>query len=466
MSDQFPAITVLAPLLAGVLGSLLGIWRKHFCLPLTLGGIGLALLAAVGMLANVLETGTETYFMGGWPSPMGIELSADPLSALVVVVILVVALLVAVSSIHTAAEETPDKIPQFHTLFLLLVSGLVGITLTADAFNLFVLLEVSSLTSYALIAMGRSKRAPLAAFNYVIMGTIGASLYLLGVGFLYMRTGTLNMGDIQRIIVEESLRDSPSIQVAFILIMVGVWLKMAFFPLHGWLPNAYTFSPSASSSILAPLMTKVSVYIMVRVILGVFGSSYVFGHLHWGTIVTWLAVIAIVAGSVLALAQKNLKKMLCYLIVAEVGYMVGGAWLGNETGMLGTSYHILSDAFMTPLPLPRSQHLPTAIRRRLDRLAQWHVPENAAHGSGIRGRRAGDDRGAPHLRVLFEVVSGAGRARNRALPVCGRPPLLKPGQRDPVFPDFRARILSRASHRGDGWRGVRRIGIRTRPRCP
>jgi multicomponent Na+:H+ antiporter subunit D len=209
-----------------------------------------------------------------------------------------------------------------------------------------VLLEVTSLTSYALIAMGSSKRGKVAAFNYVIMGTIGASFYLLGVGYLYLRTGTLNMMDIQATIASQDLYGSTTIVVAFLLMLVGVFIKMAFFPLYGWLPNAYSYCPSTTSCILAPLMTKVSIYIMVRIMLGIFGAEYVFRE-HATELVVWLAVIAILAGSVLALAQTDLKKMLCYLIVAEVGYMVGGAWLANHWGMVGTMYHIVSDAFMT-----------------------------------------------------------------------------------------------------------------------
>ena len=116
-------------------------------------------------------------------------------------------------------------------------------TLAGDAFNLYVLLEVASLTGYALVAMGRDRRAAMSAFNYIIMGTIGASFYLLGVGYLYIKTGSLNMADIQQIIVDQDLRGSKIIQVAFILILIGVWIKMAFFPLHGWLPNVYSLRP-------------------------------------------------------------------------------------------------------------------------------------------------------------------------------------------------------------------------------
>jgi multicomponent Na+:H+ antiporter subunit D len=225
-----------------------------------------------------------------------------------------------------------------------MVTGLLGIVVTGDAFNLYVLLEIAALTGYGLLAMGED-RAPLAALNYLYMGTIGACFYLLGVGYLYIVTGSLNMVDIARIL--PSLYQSKAVLGAFMICMVGVWLKMAFFPLHAWLPNAYTYAPSAASSLIAPLVTKVMIYVMIRFILTVFTPEFAFNILAVSDSIVWLAVIAIVMGAILALAERNLKKMLAYIVIAEVGYMVGGAWLGNRAGMTGAILHIVNDALMT-----------------------------------------------------------------------------------------------------------------------
>jgi multicomponent Na+:H+ antiporter subunit D len=349
MGEQLPALVVLIPMFTAMAVILVGLRWRGMCFPLTMAGLVLTLGAALGIMKQVMVEGPVDYFMGGWARPLGIgiQLRVDELNALVLLVIATVAVIVGVYSYRREVDvKAPAKTAPFYTLFLLLVTGLSGITVTGDAFNLFVLLEVTSLTSYALIAMGASKRGKVAAFNYVIMGTIGASFYLLGVGYLYIRTGTLNMMDIQATIAAQDLYGSTTIVVAFLLMLVGVFIKMAFFPLYGWLPNAYSYCPPTTSCILAPLMTKVSIYIMIRIMLGIFGAEYVF-RAHGSELVVWLAVLAILAGSVLALAQVELKKMLCYLIVAEVGYMVGGAWLANHWGMVGTVYHIVSDAFMT-----------------------------------------------------------------------------------------------------------------------
>ena len=180
------------------------------------------------------------------------------------------------------------------------------------------------------------------------MGTIGASFYLLGVGYLYIKTGTLNIDDIHTYLENKDLWTNQSIIVAFILIMLGVWTKMALFPLHGWLPNAYSYAPSMTGTFMAPLMTKVMVYVMIRVMLWLFGADFVYSEDSiWGELIVWMSVVAIVAGSFLALARNDIKKMLTYLIIAEVGYMVGGAWLNSVTGQAGAFYHILSDAAMT-----------------------------------------------------------------------------------------------------------------------
>jgi len=326
--------------------ALAGIRFKALCWPLVLASLAASVCASLTTLTRVLDNGTIRYYLGGWAPPFGIEFRIDGLNALVAVTVSVVALITAIYSKNQVDAETPGKSSQYYALFLLLVSGLLGIVITGDAFNLYVLLEVSALTSYALIAMG-NKRATLAAYKYLIMGTIGASFYLLGVGYLYIKTGSLNMVDIHAQIVALDLAGSPTIQVGFILITVGVWIKMAFFPLHAWLPNSYAFAPTTSSNIMAPLVTKVMIYVMIRMVLTVFGPEFAYEVLNWDNVVVWLAVIAILAGSIGALAQKDLRKMLTFLIIAEVGYMVGGVWLADKTGMVGSIFHIISDAFMT-----------------------------------------------------------------------------------------------------------------------
>ena len=345
MSQHYPALLVVVPLLSALIISGAGWVNKRLCFPIAVVALGVAAYSSIGLLLRVLDEGVIVYKLGGWDPPMGIAYYVDHLNGLVLSVVSVVAFLNLIASKKSIEQEFPDKMGPFYALYVLMVTGLLGIVVTGDAFNLYVLLEIAALTGYGLLAMGED-RAPLAALNYLYMGTIGASFYLLGVGYLYIVTGSLNMVDIARIL--PSLYQSKAVLGAFIICMVGVWLKMAFFPLHAWLPNAYTYAPSAASSLIAPLVTKVMIYVMIRLMLTVFTPEFSFNILALSDSIVWLAVIAIFMGAILALAERNnLKKMLTYIIVAEVGYMVGGAWLGNRIGMTGAILHIVNDALMT-----------------------------------------------------------------------------------------------------------------------
>jgi multicomponent Na+:H+ antiporter subunit D len=344
MSEQYPALLVIVPLISAFLISAAGWVNRRLCFPIAVVALSLTAYSSVGLLMRVLDEGVIIYRLGGWPPPWGITYYVDHLNGLVLPVVAVVALLNLIASKKSIDQEFPEKTGPFYTLYILMVTGLLGIVVTGDAFNLYVLLEIASLTGYGLIAMGED-RAPLSTLNYVYMGTIGACFYLLGVGYLYIVTGSLNMVDIAEIL--PALYQSKAVLAAFMICMVGLWLKMALFPLHAWLPNAYTFAPSASSSLIAPLVTKVMVYVMIRFILTVFTPKFAFATLAVKDPIVWLAVIAIVMGAIFALAERNLKKMLTYIIIAEVGYMVGGAWLGNRAAMTGAILHIVNDALMT-----------------------------------------------------------------------------------------------------------------------
>lgn len=339
---QTPFIVLGIPFFSALLVFIVSFFSKRWVHLLTTGSLFLTVLAAVKLMSEVRALGSIRYAMGGWSAPIGITHYVDSINVLVVLVIAVVSFLVAWFSKVPVSTELSDKVGGYYTLFLMFIAGLLGITMTEDAFNLYVLIEVAALTSYTLLALG-GKRSQVSTFNYLMMATIGACFYLLGVGYLLLKTGSLNMGDISQILL--GFMDSQTVLIAFLLILLGLWAKMAFFPFHGWLPNVYTHAPIASAALIAPLMTKVVVYVMIRMMYTVFGSHYVFSFSYqpW---VMWMAVVAILMGSFYALMQRDVRKMICYLIIAEIGYMVGGAWLGNQAGLTGAIYHILADALM------------------------------------------------------------------------------------------------------------------------
>jgi len=343
--NNYPAIVVIAPLLGALFAGITAWVEDRFTYPIALTALGIACAAAVADLCIVLTHGPIQYKMAGWAPPMGIEYRIDALNAMVLVLVTAIAFLNLVASFRNVQQETPDRTGAFYVMYLLFVVGLTGVVSTGDLFNLYVLIEITSLSSYTMIALGDKDRGALASLNYVFIGVIGASFYLLGVGYIYIKTGTLNMAEVATMM--PALKESSAILVAFILCILGVFIKMALFPVHVWLPNAYSYAPVGFARIVAPLMTKVMVYAMVRLMITVFGLDYIFNTLDLAEGVVWMATIAILAGGVMALSQKNLKKMLTYIIVCEIGYMVGGAWLGNTLGLTGAILHIVNDALMT-----------------------------------------------------------------------------------------------------------------------
>lgn len=344
MNQQLPALITIIPLFSALVISAVTWINKKYCYPVAIVGLAGGLATSIGLLAQVLLNGPVTYKMAGWAGPIGIVYVIDYLNSPVLVVIMAVAFANLISSRKNVLAEFQGKTGAFYSLYVLFITGVAGITATGDAFNLYVLLEIAALTGYALIGLGKD-RAPLASLNYLFIGTIGASFYLLGVGYLYIATGSLNMADLARII--PGLSGNTMILFALIICMTGLFIKTALFPLHGWLPNAYSYSSTTSTGVIAPLTTKVMIYAMVRVGLYVFTPEYIFNTVAIGKTIVWISVAAIVMGSLMALTQKSLLKMLTYVIIAEVGYMVGGFWLGNRMGVTGATIHIINDALMT-----------------------------------------------------------------------------------------------------------------------
>jgi len=253
--DNYPVLIVVVPLIAALFAGLFAWIDERWSYPIALVGLAMSTFFAFKVLMQVIAQGPIQYNMAGWAPPMGIEYRIDLLNALVLLIVAGIAFLNLIASYKSVIQETHDRIGAFYSIYCLFVTGLLGVTATGDLFNLYVLIEITSLTSYAMVAIGDKDRGPLASLNYVFIGVIGASFYLLGVGYLYMQTGSLNMADVSTILAGQ--QGSSTVLTAFILCMVGLWIKMAFFPLHVWLPNAYSYSPVAFSRAVAPLMTKV-----------------------------------------------------------------------------------------------------------------------------------------------------------------------------------------------------------------
>jgi multicomponent Na+:H+ antiporter subunit D len=232
---HLPALEVVVPLIAAPLTLVLR--RASVAWVLTTAACAFSLVAALLLAAEVAQHGPLSYAIGSWAPPWGIEYRVDAFSAFVLVLVSGIATAVAPFAWRSvAAELRGDRVYLFYTMYCLCVAGLLGMTITGDAFNLFVFMEIASLSSYVLIALGRDRRALLASFQYLILGTIGATFFVIGVGLLFLKTGTLNLADMAERL--QGVRGDRSVLAALAFITVGISLKLALFPLHLWLPNA------------------------------------------------------------------------------------------------------------------------------------------------------------------------------------------------------------------------------------
>ncbi len=341
--DHLPVLAVIVPLLAAPLCVLIDRARPAWLIALAASWLSFG--AAILLLLQVTQSGTISYHLGGWPPPWGIEYRIDLLSAYVLLIVTAIAAVVMVFAWHSVESEIPsERIARFYAALLLAFAGLAGITTTGDAFNVFVFLEISSLASYAIISMGRDRRALNAAFQYLMMGTIGATFILIGIGFLYMMTGTLNMQDLAALLPEVS--DTRTVRAGFAFLTVGIGLKLALFPLHLWLPNAYAYAPSTVTAFLAATATKVAVYALLRVLLDVFGVEFSLQAMPLNLILMVLGLVGIVSASLVAVFQDDIKRMLAYSSVAQIGYMVLGIGLANTTGVTAAILHVFNHALM------------------------------------------------------------------------------------------------------------------------
>lgn len=347
MLPNLPMFLFLAPFLGALLCAMVG-WRWRAAAT-AIAAVTMLLTAALSVWAavHVWTTGPITMYLGGWKpdpgaAPIGIVWKLDQFSALMAMLVSVVGAVVTNGALASVKRQLTARSGVFHACALLLISGLLGMTISSDLFNVFVHLEVASLSSYALVAAGK-RPAARAAMDYLVIGSIGASLYLLGVGFIYASTGALNMDDA----AARLLTGDPRLNaVALLLIVVGLGIKMGLFPVHSWLPTAYAAAPSAASALMAPLSTKIAAYALVRVLLWVFPATPSADTTLVLQALCWAGAIGMVFGALKAAVQTDLLRLLGYSSVSQMGLVALGLGLANTDSVSGAIMHIVNDGLM------------------------------------------------------------------------------------------------------------------------
>ena len=346
LAAHAPVLLVAIPLILSAPAAALKSGRTAWGIAFA-GAVAALLFAIELFLATRGEGAVISYALGAWQPPVGIEFRVDALNAALLLLLTASAVLALIFALPSVEDEIDkDKRALFYSAFLVVLSGLAGVATTGDAFNMFVFLEISSIPTYALIAMGAShdRRALTSSFNYLVMGTIGATFFVIGVGFLYMATGTLNMADLAMRLPE--LQGDRVVEIGFAFILVGLGLKAALFPLHLWLPGAYAYAPSFVTTFLAATATKVAFYAIIRFSFDVFsvGNGFVLNSFTY--VIAPLAIVGMIIASAQALFQSDVRRLLAYSSVAQVGYMMLGLGIGTQAGVSAGVLHLINHAMI------------------------------------------------------------------------------------------------------------------------
>ncbi len=333
---------VATPLAGAFLAALLGrTWRR---LPERLAVLlsGALFLLSLVLLRASLARGPLVHFLGGWKPPAGILMVGDGLTAFMLVTVYGVASCIALFSLSYMRQYTSPWL--FYTLFLLILAGMSGVLVTGDLFDLFVYLEVTSLAACALVGFGTERHELEAAFKYGVMNTVGALFILLGIAFLYGYASTLNLADLARTLAAKG-GGGPVIPLVSVLFLVGFGLKGAIVPFHGWLPDAHPSAPAPISAMLSGLIIKcLGVYALFRILFCVLGMTPMLAAVLMG-----LGTLSMLVGVLLAVGQWDLKRLLAYHSISQIGYVILGVGLGTPLGIVGGLYHLFNHAVFKSL---------------------------------------------------------------------------------------------------------------------
>jgi len=358
MNNSFiAALFVIVPVSTAFLISLLARFaRRGYLYALSVFSSGSILLIsfyALGVLPKSVNN-ILVYNIGGLASPFGISLVLDGLSVFMLVVVNLAAFFVSIYNIGYVDKH--DDAPKFLTLFFMMLTGLNGVVITGDLFNLFVFLEVASIAGYALVCFRGGAEELEAAFKYAVMGSTGSAFIFIGIAFLYSFTSTLNMADMSRIIaMKEGIFVVPFVTVLFIM---GFGLKAALAPFHAWLPDAHTSAPASISAMFSGVLIKaLGVYTLARILFNVLGTTQALL-----SALTVLGAISILVSGVLAVLQWNMKRLFAYSSIGQIGYIFLGLGLGTPWGVFGAVFHIFQHSvaksllFLTAGSVDKSAH--------------------------------------------------------------------------------------------------------------
>jgi len=335
--------TVVLPLVGAALTPAVAARRPRVAGYWAWGVLLVTTALASGLVVELALRGPFSYALGGWAAPYGIELRFDHFSAWVLPLAALFVVIVPFSWRYLDHVMPAGRLPAFYALLLLNCGGMIGFCVTGDLFNLFVFTEVVALSSYALVAVGGRGLAAYAALKYLFIGAVSSLLMLFAVAQLFVMTGSLNMADVAARLAE--LGPGVPVMVAFAALAVSFMVKAAMFPVHVWLPDAHAIAPSPVSAVLSGMVVKIGIVGMLRVYQIYYGA----GVLELGPFnqaLVWLGAISIVMGAFFAVFQDDIKLMLAYSTISNIGYIVLGLGLASPYAVIGASVHVFNHALI------------------------------------------------------------------------------------------------------------------------
>ncbi|MFH5835354.1 complex I subunit 5 family protein [Proteiniclasticum sp. C24MP] len=308
--------------------------------------LGITWIMALLELLKVLWDAPYSYTFGSYPAGIGIEFLVDEFSALMTLVILTLSILIIIYSLKDLEHEIESsRMYSYYTLVFLLIFSMIGMIFTNDMFNLYVFMEILSITSVAIIAIKKKKDTLMASMKYLMMGAIGSVTVLMGIALIYMVTGQLNMSAINLEISEVWRLYPRNILLAMGFMITGFSIKAAIFPLHNWLPDAHSTAPTPSSALLSGLVVKAYIFSIAKIMYRVVGVN-ISVDIGIADYLIIFAVLSMMMGSVFALTQRDIKRRLAYSSVSQIGYIFLGLALASELGFSAALFHVVSHAFM------------------------------------------------------------------------------------------------------------------------
>lgn len=335
-----PLATIMLLLIGAFVMPLFKQKRKIYLMYMCLNGM--VLLLNLLNLWKIKTHGTYILTIGHFDAPFGIAFRIGAVESTIGLLFAFVLMMIGWYSYFSLEKEiTPKRTGFFYTLVALLLASLLGIVYTYDLFNGFVFIEVSTLAACGLIVIKDKKENIKATLKYLILSTLGSGLVLMGIALVYSMTGHLSMGFIKEVLPGQVSGNENTVLISLILFTVGLGIKSAMFPLHVWLPDAHASAPTPSSAILSALVIKAPVLFLIKIYYMVFGSEILSGTMVLDLLLIF-GSLGMLVGSLLARSQKELKRMIAYSSVAQMGYIFFGIGLGNRLGLVMAIYHIVA----------------------------------------------------------------------------------------------------------------------------